>query len=396
MSQVFRELLKKVGSGPHTSKDLTRAEAAAATRMMLLQEATPAQIGAFMIAHRIKRPTGEELAGMLDAYEELGPVLPPIEAAYPVMVMNSPYDGRDRTFPLNLLTALVLSAAGCPVLQHGGTRMPTKEGVPLVELWQGLGVDWTLLTQDQVHQVLQHTRIGFVYLPHHFPLAHALVAFREQIGKRPPLATLELLWCPYAGTANVVVGFVHPPTENMARGAFALRGRRQFTTVKGLEGSCDLPRERTAIIGLGGEATTAIADPTRAVPSAEKPADRLAEPAPEALSHSAAEPLLAPLHRLHLHPQDYGFAGKNVPLFETPVAAEMMLAVLQGAPHELRTSLLWNSGFYLWQSGICTTLDVAIATAAELLDQGVVHKQLKQLREAIAAHSRQSQSIPSR
>ena len=57
MSTAFRDLLRKVGSGSHTSENLTRAEAASATRMMLTQEATPAQIGAFMIAHRIKRPT---------------------------------------------------------------------------------------------------------------------------------------------------------------------------------------------------------------------------------------------------------------------------------------------------------------------------------------------------
>ena len=41
---------------------------------MLTQEATPAQIGAFLIAHRIKRPVPAELAGLLDAYAELGPV----------------------------------------------------------------------------------------------------------------------------------------------------------------------------------------------------------------------------------------------------------------------------------------------------------------------------------
>jgi anthranilate phosphoribosyltransferase len=63
MSQAFRELLKKVGSGTHTSEHLTREEAATATRMILEQEATPIQIGAFLIAHRIKRPTGTELAG---------------------------------------------------------------------------------------------------------------------------------------------------------------------------------------------------------------------------------------------------------------------------------------------------------------------------------------------
>ncbi|HAG81062.1 MAG TPA: hypothetical protein DCL61_07785, partial [Cyanobacteria bacterium UBA12227] len=79
MSNAFRELLKKVGSGTHTGEDLSRQEAEMATRMMLLQEATPAQIGAFMIAHRIKRPTSEEIAGMLDAYDKLGPKLQPWE-----------------------------------------------------------------------------------------------------------------------------------------------------------------------------------------------------------------------------------------------------------------------------------------------------------------------------
>ena len=71
MSDEFRELLKRVGSGTHTSKDLTRTEAATATEMMLLQSATPAQIGAFTIAHRIKRPTPEELAGILDTFDLL-------------------------------------------------------------------------------------------------------------------------------------------------------------------------------------------------------------------------------------------------------------------------------------------------------------------------------------
>ena len=71
MSNTFKQFIQKVGSGSHTSDNLTRDQAATATKMMLLGEATPIQIGAFLIAHRIKRPTGEELAGMLDTYHEL-------------------------------------------------------------------------------------------------------------------------------------------------------------------------------------------------------------------------------------------------------------------------------------------------------------------------------------
>ena len=47
MSDQFRELLKKVGSGQHTKKDLTRSEAAIAGRMMLTQTATPPKLERF-------------------------------------------------------------------------------------------------------------------------------------------------------------------------------------------------------------------------------------------------------------------------------------------------------------------------------------------------------------
>ncbi|MEB3212496.1 MAG: hypothetical protein VKL39_14145, partial [Leptolyngbyaceae bacterium] len=253
MSNRFRELLRKVGSGHHTSESLTRAESAEAARMMLMQEATPAQIGAFMIAHRIKRPTGEELAGMLDAYRELGPALEPIEADRSVFVMNSPYDGRSRTTPVSVLTALILATKGCPVILHGGERMPTKYGIPLVDIWKALGVDWTTVSLERTQQVFQNTSVGFVYLPNHFPLAHGLVPYRDQLGKRPPQATLELMWCPYKGDAVMVCGFVHPPTEKMIREAVTLHRPMPFLAVKGLEGSCDLPRDRTCIIGLSPE-----------------------------------------------------------------------------------------------------------------------------------------------
>jgi anthranilate phosphoribosyltransferase len=356
MSHAFRELLRKIGSGTHTGENLSRQNAAAATRMMLLQEATPAQIGAFMIAHRIRRPTGEELAGMLDAYAELGPVLNPISTSRSVTVLGVPYDGRSRTAPILPLTALVLATTGCPVLLHGGDRMPTKEGDPLVDFWRGLGVDWTQLSLEQVQQVLETTGIGFVYLPVHFPLAQGLVPYREQIGKRPPFATAELMWCPYAGNAHIVSGFVHPPTENMFREAFALRGVTQFTTVKGLEGSCDLPRERTAIIGLGNS--------------------------PEAGTESSPLTLSAVFDRLHLHPRDYGFEGKNVPLESTLEVVEMMQKVLEGQPSELQRSLLWNSGFYLWRCGACASIEAGIAETENLLNGGRVLQTLRSLQQA--------------
>jgi anthranilate phosphoribosyltransferase len=344
MSIEFREYLRKIGSGPHTSQPLSRSEAAAAYRLMLTQTATPAQIGGFMIAHRIKRPTGEELAGMLDAYNEFGPQLTPIAAAYPVMVICNPYDGRSRTAPLSPLIALILATAGVPAVTTGGDRMPTKMGVPLIDLWQQLDVPWQNLDLPQVQQVLAQTLTGFVYQPRHFPLAEKLVEYRDQIGKRPPFATLELIWSPYTG-GHTVAGFVHPPTEGMFRIACELHGIGQFTAIKGLEGSTDLPRDRTVISMVSN-----------------------------AVGH---------WERLILHPQDFGAAAKELPLPNTPDLITAYRHTLAGEPSDFANAVTWSSGFYLWRSGAADSVAQGLVLAQELLQAGKVQAQLDRLQMAV-------------
>jgi anthranilate phosphoribosyltransferase len=348
MSIAFRELLKTIGSGPHTGENLSRAEAAAATRMMLTQEATPAQIGAFMIAHRIKRPTGEELAGMLDAYHELGPQLHPFPSKHPTTIFCHPYDGRSRTLPLGVLVALVLATAQVPTLLHGGDRhVPTKYGLSFIEIWQALGIPWDHLTLDQIQTVFTQTHLGFVYLPRHFPLAQCLMTYRDEIGKRPPFATLELMWAPCSDRlAQRICGYVHPPTEQRFCDAFHLHSIPNFTTVKGLEGSCDLPRDRTNILGLA-QGTF--------------------------------------LDRLCLHPRDHGFNHAEIPLTDQPTDWISLLAPLEktAIPDQRRQALLWNSGFFLWRCGPAIDLPRGIALAQELLDSGQVANKLALLQTAV-------------
>lgn len=349
MSQIFRELLKKVGSGRHTSKDLSRIEAQTALELMLQQEATPAQVGAFLIAHRIKRPTGTELAGFLDAYENLGPSLPAVPQHKRVVVFSVPYDGRSRTAPVLPITALILAALGQPVLLHGGNRMPTKYGVPLIDLWQGLGINWADRSLAQIHQALSSCGLGFIYLPDQFPLAQGLVEFRDQVGKRPPLATTELLWHPYAGENHLISGFVHPPTENMMREALALRETQQFTTVKGLEGSCDLPRDRKAILGINNPEN----DPN--------------------------------WQRLILSAREYELGGPEVPYHSTEPLIEQFQAVLNGQVCDLMPAVLWNAGFYLWHVGISPSLNTGIQAAENSLLSGTAKQKLVQTQQTLSA-----------
>ncbi|MGK7956207.1 MAG: anthranilate phosphoribosyltransferase family protein [Crocosphaera sp.] len=348
MSDIFREYLKKIGSGVHTSKNLTRTEAADAMKRMLLAEATPAQIGAFLMVHRIKRPTPEELAGMLDTYAELGPTLTidHLDFDYPVTVLGTPYDGRSRIAPVTVVTALILATVGVPVVLHGGEKMPTKYGIPLITLWQGLGVDFSRLSLQDSQAMLEKTGLTFLYLPNHFPEAHQLVAYREQIGKRPPLATLELMWSPCSSPqVHLISGFVHPPTETLFRETFKLRNLHHYTTVKGLEGSCDLPQSRTGIIGMS-------------------------QP------HRNPE-----WQRLHLHPQDYQFRDKDVPLESTAQLLEQTQQVLQGDSNSLMSLAVYNGGFYLWRSGVCADLSTGFEQAKTLLTSRKVKQKLQEISD---------------
>lgn len=350
MSDEFRELLKKVGSGTHTGKDLTRTEAAAATEMMLKGIATPAQIGAFMIAHRIKRPIPEELAGMLDAYDKLAPKLSisHLKNTKTPVVFGNPYDGRSRNVPVMPITALILAVADVPLIMHGGDCMPTKYGIPLIEIWQKLGVDLTSLSLQQNEKLLAESNIGFIYLQKHFPQAYSLVTYRSQIGKRPPFATLELIWLPVAGNAHLVSGFVHPPTETRFQETFSCRNVTNYTVVKGLEGSCDLARNRTAIIGLGS---------------------------PDGFE------------RLHLHPRDYDLDGTDLLLESKTQLIEQIKSVIEGANCELMPSAILNGGFYLWRFGVCSDLASGFAQAEKMLMQGEVKTKLDQLQNFCAAKS---------
>lgn len=344
MSDEFRELLKRVGSGTHTSKDLTRTEAAIATKMMLLQSATPAQIGAFTIAHRIKRPTPEELAGILDTFDLLSQKLEPNHIHHHrTVVLGNPYDGRSRTVPVTIITALLLAAADIPVVLHGGDCMPTKYGIPLIEIWQELGVDFSKLDFQQNQQVFEQCCLGFVYLPQYFPTAHSFVSYREQIGKRPPFATAELIWCPVTEDAHLVAGFVHPPTEERFRETFKLRKTKHFTLVKGLEGSCDLARSRTGII---------------------------------ALSSSTSD-----YERLLLDPSDYGLNGADVSWESKAIGMSLIQHVIQGDRCDLLPGAILNGGFYLWRFGVADTLESGFSLARSMLADGKVADKLTQLQQ---------------
>ena len=334
----FRTYLGKVGSGEHTSSGLTREEAADALELMLNGEASPAQIGAFLIAHRIRRPEPQELTGMLDVYRRQGPQLHSQEQA---LCFGIPFDGRSRTAPIYPLTALVLASAGIPVVLQGGRRMPVKYGVTALELFAALGLQLEGRSLEWVQQGLERWKLALVHQPDHFPAAEVLIPIREDIGKRPPLASLELLWTPHRGPHLLISGFVHPPTETRAWQALKLAGETNVLTIKGLEGSTDLPISRACVTGR-----------------------------PDGESDG----------RLILHPRDHGCYGEDPRWESLEQWAGQAFAAL-GGQGPLATSLIWNAGTYLWQSGHSASQEAGLAQGRALLHDGAALRLLETIRQ---------------
>lgn len=337
----FRELIGKVGSGEHTSTGLTREEACAAMDLMLLGQVSEAQLGAFLIAHRIRRPLPIELAGMLDSYRRHGPTLQ--TPGRRAVCFGVPYDGRSRTAPLLPLVALVLASSGVPVVLHGGDPMPVKYGVTLAELFASLGITWSGLPLASLQQRLDRHNLALTHQPDHFPAAERLVAARDEIGKRPPVASLELLWTPHRGEHLLVSGFVHPPTEKRAWEALALAGETDVLTVKGLEGSTDLPTSRAGIAAHG---------------------------------HNGAS------ERLLLHPRDHGLHGDELVWESLDTWRDQALAALRGEG-PLAPALIWNLGAYLWLTQQIDSLEGALDQARGYLNA----RSGERLRQALAAES---------
>lgn len=328
MSDRFRELLRKVGSGRHTSQELTRAEAAEALQLMLSGTATPAQIGAFLIAHRIRRPTGTELAGFLDTYAAESPsVTAPSDRRTPV-IFGYPYDGRDRTAPLGPLLALLLAAAGQPVVLHGSDRVATKYGVPLIELWDAIGVNWRSRSIADLNRSLAEVGIAQLHQPSLFPAAEVINSYRAELGKRPPLATTELMLVPVQGAAIPICGFVHPPTETMIQEALGLHGIPEFFTIKGLEGSPELPHDRAAIIGHWREGNC---------------------------------------DRIILHARDWDLGATDLAWMGEAAWAEAAAALLAGETSPLEPMLRWNGAAYLWLLGLTESLEAGLEEVDRLL-----------------------------
>ncbi len=337
--EQFKAYLRKIGSGVKTSSGLSREESADALKLILQAKASPAQIGAFMIAHRIRRPEPEELAGMIDTYSKLGPTLTSQPNQHRPICFGMPFDGRSRTAPIYPLVTLLLLSAGQPVVLHGGKRMPIKYGVTTTELFEAIGLRLKGLAWKKVQTCFDNHGLAVFHQPDHFALAEKLTTYRDELAKRPPIASMELIWSAHKGEHLLISGFVHPPTEKRAWEALELLGEKDLISIKGLEGSTDLPISRACITGR--------------------------------VQNNESK-------RIIIHPRDYQCSGKDLEWQNLDQWRDDAMEAL-GNQGPLRQALLWNAGAYLWFSRNSNSIKEGIAKAEAYLVSGAAKATLEKL-----------------
>ncbi|RJE88669.1 anthranilate phosphoribosyltransferase [Paenibacillus sp. 1011MAR3C5] len=255
---MLANLLKEVGRGKRGARDLSGDEARQAAELIIGGKATAAQIGAFLIAERIKMESVDELEAFVHVLREHACRSGNREG----IDCAGPYDGRKKTFFATIATSFVLGAAGLPVTLHGTASLPPKWGVTQRDIWTAAGIDTDRLHEDDLLRIAGETGILYVPSERWCPPLQQLESIRKELGMRTVLNTAEKL-VDYSHSPYLLFGVFHNTVfERIAELANRL-GYKRALIVQGMEGSEDLFIERptrTYYVDRG-EARLQVIDP---------------------------------------------------------------------------------------------------------------------------------------
>ena len=185
----FKPLLGKAATGA----SLTRAEAEMAFNDMLSGEVTPAQMGAFLMALRVRGETVEEITGAVRAMRAK------------MLVVKAPADAIDivgtggdssGSYNVSTLASIITAACGVPIAKHGNRAASSKSGASDVLSALGVAVG---VTPAQVEACIRDAGIGFMAAPTHHAATRHVAPVRVELGTR----TIFNILGPLSNPANV-------------------------------------------------------------------------------------------------------------------------------------------------------------------------------------------------
>lgn len=231
---LMQHFIAKIGKGARASKDLTWDEAKQAMRLLVEGQATPVQVGAFILAMRVKMESISELAAFTSAAREYKAPLR-IATRRPLVDLAS-YAGKKDTFHALAGAAVIAAAAGAAVLIHGHEGIPERLSMAAVLAALGIPVD---LDPGQVsHEVGSK---GLAYLDialYHPPLANFL-RLRQDLGVRSFFHPVAKMLNPARAPVQMI-GVTHPPYFEKTAEALNMLGSRRVLVVRGVEGDPEL------------------------------------------------------------------------------------------------------------------------------------------------------------
>jgi anthranilate phosphoribosyltransferase len=214
--------------------DLTRDEAREAMNTIMSGEATPAQIGGFLVALRLKGETAEEIAGCAEAMRaHVLAVRPKREDL--VDTAGTGGDGG-RTFNISTAAALVAAAAGAGVAKHGNRAVSSNSGS--ADVLEALGFSLEL-PADRIAESIDTLGFGFLFAPTHHPAMKHAAPVRKELAARTVFNVLGPLTNP-AGARAQVVGVYSPDLVKTLAEVLASLGARRAFVVHGAGGIDEL------------------------------------------------------------------------------------------------------------------------------------------------------------
>jgi anthranilate phosphoribosyltransferase len=202
----FRALIGKVATGATLGRD----EAAGAFEQMMAGEATPSQMGALLMALRVRGETVDEITGAVTAMRaKMVRVQAPPDA---IDVVGTGGDASG-SFNISTCAALIVAGAGVPVAKHGNRALSSKSGAADVLAALGVNIE---LNPEQIGHCIREAGIGFMFAPAHHPATKNVGPTRAELGTRTIFNLLGPLSNP-AGVKRQMVGvFSKQWTEPLA------------------------------------------------------------------------------------------------------------------------------------------------------------------------------------
>ena len=247
--------IKEIGRGKNAARDLSRADARRLFTAILNNDIPPLQLGAILIALRIKGESLDELAGFLEACEASYPHLKAPAGTVPLVIPA--YNGARQLPNLTPLLASLVAREGVPVLVHGVPDDPGR--VTTIEIFKAMDIEPARNIAEAEAQLAER-KLAVMTIDTLAPAIARVLKLRRDIGLRSSAHTLVKMIQPFTTKAVRLVSVTHPEYLDRMR-AFFTQHAGHALLLRGAEGEAVAhPRREPVMEWLDGKHSTVLRD----------------------------------------------------------------------------------------------------------------------------------------